>query len=1038
MASRRVLASSVVLLLAGSPAHAACVVDGGGPVVDNSVVVCSDASAGVLAPTATGVSVTVLPGAVVDGGNGRAIELGDGALLDVRAGATVRAGPDVFHPPRTTIVVGANSAGTIAGAVENYGSSVAAIAAGAGSVVAIHGTVKSVYGEQATYLVYPGATVNTIERVQTADNAGDLGGINIGSVYASAFYNEPTGIVRRGIVYIPYAYGVNDKTVVNRGLVLPDNNGFTFRCLDLSNYEFSNEAGATMQGDVVLVRGLTPNGAHGSNDGTVTGELYLSAPESDSFPPWTLAPTGTDQRFENRGHVASARVQSGRFEQSAAATFSPTGVLQVDGRESRGTNSGQTGRYFGTLALAGAQHTRCLTGLGTLGGVVELESGATLTIDDTPADACDFPGTIRGTGAIVKRGPGVQRLGTLPLPFGWADTRPPTNYSGGTSIVAGTLAVALPGALGTGAVTFDGADAVLRFDGDGVALANALAFNASAIVDTQGYAGTLSGATSGTAALRKTGAGTLVLSGAKAHTGTTTVDGGVLRLDGALPGAVVAASGGTLAGAAQVGGGATVRAGGTLRPSAGVGAGVTWQGTSLAMEPGATLRLAIDGAARDQVRAASVNLGLAALVLDPGVANAPGTVVRIVDNTGGGAVLDRFAGLPEGAVVVQGDIGWRITYAGGDGNDVALTAIAIPLAPQAVVATPGDRQVSLAFAPPADNGTGTITGYGARCMPGNFTGSASASPVVVDGLSNGVSYDCTVHATDANGPGMESATVTAIPRGPAAAPTQVVASAGVAQFSVAFAAPDDDGGTPVSGYQLLCQPGNLATSGTASPLGFGALVNGQPYACALSAVTAAGAGLAAQFTVTPRTVPDAPTGLVATPYNTQARFDFAAPAFDGGAAITSYTLRCPPGNQNTVTGSGSPLWLTGLANGNTYANCTVRATNVAGIGAVSNTASVTPLAVPSEVRNAFVANLDRAGAIGFDTPTLGTPIIDYTAICTPGAISVTRASAPIVVATLANGTQYECAVTARNNLGSGPPVAVTLRPNDDLFEDSFE
>ena len=167
-------------------------------------------------------------------------------------------------------------------------------------------------------------------------------------------------------------------------------------------------------------------------------------------------------------------------------------------------------------------------------------------------------------------------------------------------------------------------------------------------------------------------------------------------------------------------------------------------------------------------------------------------------------------------------------------------------------------------------------------------------------------------------------------------------------------------------------------------------------------------------------------------------FDFVAPAFDGGAAITGYTLRCPPGNQNTVTGSGSPLWLTGLANGNTYANCSVRATNVAGTGAVSNTASVTPLAVPSEVRDAFVVNLDRAGAIGFDTPTLGTPIIDYTAVCTPGPISVTRASAPIVVAALANGTQYECAVTARNNLGSGPPVAVTLRPNDDLFEDSFE
>lgn len=1041
MTRRRALNQALGLWLScmlSFAATAACNVQGGGPVVDNAVVECAGASGPVVAPSATGVSVTVLPGAVVDGGNGPAIHLGAGALLDVRAGATVRAGPDVFQSLRATIFVGENSAGTLAGTVENYGSSLNAVTAGAGSVVAIYGTVKSVYGQQATYLIYPGARVNTIERVQTGDNAGELGSINIGSSYASAFYNEPQGVVTRGIVYIPYIYGVNEKTIVNRGLVLPDGNGLALMCLDLSDYQFSNELGATMQGDVVLVRGLTPNGAYGSNDGTVTGEIYLSAPDSDSFPPWTPAPTGTDQRFENRGYAASVRVQSGRFEQAATGTFSATGTIQIDGRQSDGINSGQTARYLGTLSLAGAQHTRCLTGQGTLGGVLELAAGATLTIDDTAADACNFPGTIRGAGAIVKRGPGVQRLGTLPLPFGWLDTRPPTNFSGSTSIVAGTLAVGAIGALGTGAVAFDGANAVLRVDGAGITLANALVFNAAAVIDTQAFDWTLTGATSGAATLRKTGAGTLALSGAKSHTGTTTVDGGVLRLDGAMPGAVVAASGGTLAGAAQVGGSTTVQGGGVLRPSAGVGAGVTWQAASLAMSPGATLRLALDGANRDQVRAASVNLALATLVLDFGAANPLGTVVKIVDNTGGSPVSDRFAGLPDGAIVVDGNTGWRIAYAGGDGNDVTLTAIAIALAPQSVVATPGDRQVSLAFAPPADNGTGAIVGYEARCVPGNFFGAATSSPVVVNGLANGTSYDCTVHAVNATGPGADSAPVTTIPRGPASAPTQVVATAGVAQFSVAFSAPADNGGTAISGYQLLCQPGNLSTSGVASPLGFGALGNGQPYACALSAVTAAGAGLAAQFTVTPRTVPDAPAGLVATPYNTKARFDFVAPAFDGGAAITGYTLRCPPGNQNTVTGSGSPLWLTGLANGNTYANCSVRATNVAGTGAVSNTASVTPLAVPSEVRDAFVANLDRAGAIGFDTPTLGTPIIDYTAVCTPGPISVTRASAPIVVAALANGTQYECAVTARNNLGSGPPVAVTLRPNDDLFEDSFE
>lgn len=71
-------------------------------------------------------------------------------------------------------------------------------------------------------------------------------------------------------------------------------------------------------------------------------------------------------------------------------------------------------------------------------------------------------------------------------------------------------------------------------------------------------------------------------------------------------------------------------------------------------------------------------------------------------------------------------------------------------------------------------------------------------------------------------------------------------------------------------------------------------------------------------------------------------------------------------------------------------------------------------------------------------PTLGTPIVDYTASCTPGPIVVRRTTSPLLVTPLANGLQYDCAVAARNTLGSGPPVSVTLRPADDLFEDSFE
>lgn len=230
----------------------------------------------------------------------------------------------------------------------------------------------------------------------------------------------------------------------------------------------------------------------------------------------------------------------------------------------------------------------------------------------------------------------------------------------------------------------------------------------------------------------------------------------------------------------------------------------------------------------------------------------------------------------------------------------------------------------------------------------------------------------------------------------------------------------------------------LTTQGSGSPLGFSGLVNGTPYSCGLAALTGYGIGAIAAFSVTPRTVPNAPTALVATPYNASARFDFSAPAFDGGAAITSYTLRCPPGNQNTVTGTSSPLWLTGLSNGNNYDNCTVRATNVAGTSGNSAPASVTPLAVPSEIRNPGVVNADGGSGLAFDPPLLGAPILDYRALCMPGSLSFTQSASPLVLLPLSNGTVYDCAITARNSLGRGPPVPVVVRPSLQLFGDGFE
>ncbi|EBI9703619.1 fibronectin-binding autotransporter adhesin ShdA [Salmonella enterica] len=256
----------------------------------------------------------------------------------------------------------------------------------------------------------------------------------------------------------------------------------------------AKDAAVLGTGDVTIAESATLALSQGTLDNNVTGEGQIVKSGSDE-----LIVTG-DNTYSGGTTISGGTLTADHADSLGSGDIDNSGVLKVGEGDLENTLSGS-----GSLVKTGTGELTLSGGNDYSGGTTII--GGTLTADHADSLGTgtianngvlkvgegDLENTLSGSGLLVKTG-----TGELTLSGG-------NDYSGGTTIIGGTLTADHADSLGTGAVANSG---VLQV-GEGE-LENTL---------------------SGSGSLVKTGTGELTLSGDNTYSGGTTIAGGTLTAD---------------------------------------------------------------------------------------------------------------------------------------------------------------------------------------------------------------------------------------------------------------------------------------------------------------------------------------------------------------------------------------------------------------------------------------------------------------------------------------------------------------------------
>jgi hypothetical protein len=269
------------------------------------------------------------------------------------------------------------------------------------------------------------------------------------------------------------------------------------------------------------------------------------------------------------------------------------------------------------------------------------------------------------------------------------------------------------------------------------------------------------------------------------------------------------------------------------------------------------------------------------------------------------------------------------------------------------------------------------------------------------------------------------------------APTAPVATVGNAQASVRFTPPTSDGGSPITSYTVTASPSGQTATGGGTPIVVPGLTVGTSYTFTVVATNAAGSSIASTVSpaVTAITVPDAPTNVIATPYNADSvLLTWEAPVYNGGNTISWYNVNIFDSSSHTRVrnyDSATPsLSIDGFTNCTSY-YFTVEAFNNAGSSVASTTSNVVKaMRVPDIPSQLNLTEDNGKITVTYTAPAYNgcSPITSYTVTMSPENYTVTNNGTPVIITGLTNGTTYTFSVVATNAMGNSDPLTASAIP----------